>query len=415
METGATTAAADIFDPVATTQVTPYQPRANSPRVSGNDIRRDIGLFRQSVGPALILAAAWVASLSACSSAPVRPIESANIEMQMAVPVYFLDGKVTLDPESVQELGRIASWLEINPNSRIMIESREVGLRLSGGDPVSLARVAAVRKFLTAGGIDSTRIALWAYGEPWPDCDNPDACRNENRKTDFRIVAVGWSRGEYMSAARMTLGPKVDTFPWPPPLATKWTRLPVRLCVNAREKTLGGSVDLIRAAFRRGGFPETERTYLIGKTGFAMAGHMEAIADDATFKPPPDRWAAPEAETPWQSFSITGYLRALFSANTGHYRIIVIALTDHMFAGPQVVPVDSAIRAIPENGLAGDLPTNIAKTPLAQSGLNCYAFVYEFERPVDPKRTRLVDSSREEAIGHLVLARLWTRDELKFP
>jgi hypothetical protein len=208
---------------------------------------------------------------------------------------------------------------------------------------------------------------------------------------------------------------ELDTFPWPPPNPSKWAMLPPRLCNDPTRPTIGRSWEMIRDAFRRGGYPENERTYVIPPDGFAMVGQMEAIHPDATFMPPPDRWATPG--TPRISPSsfggwLGGLAKDLFQK--GRYRIIVIAVTSRPSRGPGPPATTETIRRLPEDGLSGPLPAEIQSLSLPHA-TGCFALVYEFERPADPRRTRIKDVTRDEAVIHLVKATLWTKEQLRFP
>jgi hypothetical protein len=62
----------------------------------------------------------------------------------------------------------------------------------------------------------------------------------------------------------------------------------------------------------------------------------------------------------------------------------------------------------------GPLPPVIAGDSLPQN-TQCYALVYEFERPADPLQTRVKEVTPKKAIEHLISAHLWSPQQLRMP
>ena len=56
-----------------------------------------------------------------------------------------------------------------------------------------------------------------------------------------------------------------------------------------------------------------------------MVTRLEQYEEDGTSKVPPDRWSVDVL--PLRTFSLSDYIRALFQANPGYYRIIIFVVT----------------------------------------------------------------------------------------
>src|SRR5262249_12310591 len=108
----------------------------------------------------------------------------------------------------------------------------------------------------------------------------------------------------------------IRDFPWPPPKASSWTRLPPDLLhlPQSRESLLDVSRRL-EAAFRKAGY--VEWSYYAVPKGFAIVTQLEQYATDGTPLKEPDRWSV-TVPAP-QVFSLATYLKALFSASPGHF------------------------------------------------------------------------------------------------
>lgn len=109
--------------------------------------------------------------------------------------VYFDFDKATLTEEAKAILSQNASWLKKNPDAKVQIEGHadERGTteyNLALGD----RRAQAVRSYLTALGISSSRLATISYGEEQPvDPGHNEAAWAQNRRAHFNILQ-GFSR-----------------------------------------------------------------------------------------------------------------------------------------------------------------------------------------------------------------------------
>jgi hypothetical protein len=192
-------------------------------------------------------------------------------------------------------------------------------------------------------------------------------------------------------------------FPWPPPRASATDVLPGDLLgAGPAAPAVLGEVDRrLTAALEATGY--LERRYYAVPGGFAMVTRIEQIDDDGSPRPPPDRWST---EVPGMTeFSLGAYLRALFLAARGRYRVIVLVATDAPF--PQhreTITAETAESWLVEG--ANVLPREVAEAPFPSDG-RVTALIYELERVDTAERPELVVPSRLQGRDHLRRAGIW--------
>jgi hypothetical protein len=193
-------------------------------------------------------------------------------------------------------------------------------------------------------------------------------------------------------------------FPMPPPEWTLRTVLPNGLVVTREGEPLGDIFDRLRQALGRAQIQDFT-VYGIENDGFALVARMESIADDG--KPAPERWAQGVVRTP--VFSVTDYLKALFTARPGRYRVIAFLVTPRTVTPGAPADKDTLNRLW--RGGAGDLPQEVRRVALPPSG-RCEALVYEFFRATDDDPPVQVADSRLTGPQHLAGAGLWPLERL---
>jgi peptidoglycan-associated lipoprotein len=124
--------------------------------------------------------------------APLAPIDTTRI----TAPIYFDFDKSTIRPDAAATLDAKLPWLQANPGMRIRIEGNADE---RGSDEYNLAlgqrRAASAKRYLVDHGIAADRFDLVSYGEERPVCtEHNEACWQQNRRDDFRIVTVGSDR-----------------------------------------------------------------------------------------------------------------------------------------------------------------------------------------------------------------------------
>ena len=146
----------------------------------------------------------------------------------------------------------------------------------------------------------------------------------------------------------------------------------------------------------------TEKQYYAVEGGFAMVTRLEQINLDGTPKDPPDRWAA-EVQ-PLKKFSLIAYLRALFTAAVGHYRVIVFVVTSEPIKQQDVSLSREETMAWLTAG-ENVLPEHIGEIEYTEEH-NCTALVYEFEQLDLDELAELKWPSLLQGREHLEKARL---------
>jgi peptidoglycan-associated lipoprotein len=111
-------------------------------------------------------------------------------------PIYFDFDKSTIRPDAAATLDKKLPWLQANPGMRIRIEGNADE---RGSDEYNLAlgqrRAASAKRYLVDHGIAADRFDLVSYGEERPVCtEHNEACWQQNRRDDFRIVTIGSDR-----------------------------------------------------------------------------------------------------------------------------------------------------------------------------------------------------------------------------
>jgi len=192
-------------------------------------------------------------------------------------------------------------------------------------------------------------------------------------------------------------------FPWPPPRASAGVVLPAGFLRRPVDTVLRwGDVDhtLISALDSCGYF---DRSYYAVPDGFAIVTRLEQMEADGTSKTPPDRWAL--EYRPLATFSLSSYLRALFTANPGFYRIIVFVVTSQSFSeSPTGVSREEAMEWL-QSGL-DRLPAELAGREFTDQ-YACTALIYQFEQPGSGEGARLDVPSDLPGRIHLERAKLW--------
>jgi hypothetical protein len=169
----------------------------------------------------------------------------------------------------------------------------------------------------------------------------------------------------------------VPSFPWPPPQASGTARIAVSQLVDryGALATMGDVDAALTDVLDATGY--VERSYYAVPRGFAIVTRLEQTAEDGTPLSGPGRWAMQPVST--EEFSVLGYVRALFMAEPGYFRVIVFAVTPQPFVQDEEGVAREEAMAWLGAGLNA-LPESIAALA-ADSRLRVTALVYEFELP----------------------------------
>ncbi|CAK8713706.1 hypothetical protein KKHLCK_02760 [Candidatus Electrothrix laxa] len=194
----------------------------------------------------------------------------------------------------------------------------------------------------------------------------------------------------------------IPQFPWPPPHPSAYSVIPSRLLPNlTNQNHLKDVAKKLEAAFDQAGY--SQKKYYQVSDGFALISQLEQFDPDGTPRTPPDRWAADFR--PPKIFSLSSYLKALFTANPGRYRIIAFIVTSQPFKeSKETVTREEAMSWLDDGMIV--LPESIGKQPYTEKHY-CTAFIYEFEQPGKEKEPFFRPLSNLTGKDHLEKSKLW--------
>ena len=234
---------------------------------------------------------------------------------------------------------------------------------------------------------------------PKPIESTPSGTKNAKGERGGSAAAPGQKARPPERAADVA----IPQFPWPPPAASARETVPRDLLTGSRRLDRLGDVDtVLSAALARTGY--AEKSYWAVPRGFALATRLEQIDPNGKPKPAPARWSA-EMPRLAGAFSLSAYLRALFTADPGYYRIVVFIVTDTLFSESDRSVSSEEARSWVAQGLNA-LPESIAGQPYDSSVVST-ALIYEFERKAGSEAQPLVPSP-VDAHAHLVGSGLWS-------
>jgi hypothetical protein len=204
-----------------------------------------------------------------------------------------------------------------------------------------------------------------------------------------------WTMTDTTATAVVVLPPRYPSFPWPPPPASASINISQRVI----PQTAGGGARMrdvdrrLRAALDRCGY--VEKKYFTVPEGFAVVTRLERISADGT-PLSPGRWSLETG--PMHSFDLGEYLRRLFTANPGHFRIIVFITTSKPFT-ESGAPIDAATAQRWFHEGLNRLPAELGARLVSEQD-ETTALIYEFER-LEGKDPAFVSQSVIGAVAHL--------------
>lgn len=121
---------------------------------------------------------------------PLKPIKAG--ETIVLKNIFYETDKYDLKEESKVELDKLISFLKKNPKVKFEISGHtdNVGGK-AYNQGLSERRSRSVYDYLTANGIEASRVKAVGYGDTKPVADNnTPAGRSQNRRTEFTITSV---------------------------------------------------------------------------------------------------------------------------------------------------------------------------------------------------------------------------------
>lgn len=162
--------------------------------------------------------------------------------------------------------------------------------------------------------------------------------------------------------------------------------------------TLGDADSVLQAALRQTGYIDSSYYWIPG--GFALVTKLEHIEANGASRPEHDRWSIEPAKV--TRLSLRDYLRALFTANDGHYRFLVFTVTEVAVTQTERHITEAEALAWLRGGRRGLLPSTIETRPWT-SEVTCTVLIYEFihEQQQEPQ---IVFSNALGGMAHLTRA-----------
>ena len=167
---------------------------------------------------------------------------------------------------------------------------------------------------------------------------------------------------------------RIPMFPWPAPDPSARDTVERAMLEHAGALQNLGDVDrVLSQALDATGY--SSKSYFGVPHGFALATQIERIFPDGT---PADVDRFDIASKAMLRFSLAEYLRALFTARPGSFRVIVFMVTDAVIAGSGISATEEEATAWLKAG-AASLPASIRDLPFGPE-MACTAMIYQFER-----------------------------------
>lgn len=199
-------------------------------------------------------------------------------------------------------------------------------------------------------------------------------------------------------------------FPLPAPPASAQMVIPDTYLVSPPTHGQKTSLDMVadRITFALDDAGYSDHVYLPVDGGFALLTRVEKINADGTSVPSPKRFGIPSADQPddW-TFSFSGYLAKLLTADVGYYRVIVFVVTQRQIT-QTATPVGP--KEFSQWFMAGtdSLPPSYgAREYDTVAGYHCTALIYEFQKSAAVPAPHFVLTSAVAAVDHLKGAGVW--------
>jgi hypothetical protein len=193
-----------------------------------------------------------------------------------------------------------------------------------------------------------------------------------------------------------TVGLSLPEFPWPP-RASAFMNIPSQYLTNRNGATALKDVGLrLENVLRQCGYGQFGYYAIPG--GFALTTRLEQFKADGAPADGPYRWTTDIPNPKVFSFE---YLRILLEGKTGHYRVIVFAVTDDSFFAQnegKVVSAEQADKLAIEG--ANKLPDSLGNVTYSDRHW-CAALIYEFEKPAVDQPVEFKANSSLMAPVHL--------------
>jgi hypothetical protein len=312
--------------------------------------------------------------------------------------VPFAAGHTTLGKTGKADLDTLASTLAGDKGYIIEVQ----GYSKAGVQTSQAMADAVVRYLVTEHQVPVYRIYRTGLGK-----NTATPADGEKAVVNGVLISLlhnGLARMDSNSASTTA-----NHFPWPPPLASAELVLPrTAFEFNGKVRTFEDINSLLTAALDSSGY--AERSYYDVPGGFALVTRIEHV--DAHGRPLSPRWST--IEGPMQSFSLSAYIRMLFTSEPGHYRVIVMAVSSVPFSQsdkPLSQPDAEKLLTSGTNTLPPSIGSKSAtmETTGNAAPVVCTALIYEWKTSIEHGKhvTSLVLPSPIGADAHMQASGLW--------
>lgn len=186
----------------------------------------------------------------------------------------------------------------------------------------------------------------------------------------------------------------IPTFKFPPDKASAEAKLDRHF---TRCKTLYDADALLRKALDANSY--YSRKYFCVPGGFALVTRMEQFEERTGASKREDlRWKTKPVRD--EEFSVTGYLRSLFTTQPGYFRVFVFIVTAEAFNTANTVPSKGVCGGWLDEGL-NKLPKPIGDIKFVQNDTNVTTLIYEFKVKDTNSAGTLSTPSNLEGMQHL--------------
>lgn len=196
----------------------------------------------------------------------------------------------------------------------------------------------------------------------------------------------------------------IPSFPWPPPKASAFYRIPNKLILGGKNSIkMKGTALKIENALHNTGYSELAYYYI--PNGFAVVTRVEQIEKDGKSKDDPYRWSIDYI--PVSGFDLDEIIKALFTSRSGMFRVVVFIVNPEPFFQEKEQVLFEQVMEWLKSGL-NKLPDTIAELEYNED-YACTALIYEFERSSPEDEPALKLPSGLTGKQHLVMSRIWER------
>lgn len=196
---------------------------------------------------------------------------------------------------------------------------------------------------------------------------------------------------------------KETKFPWPPPKASTHTKMPINFSHNFHKQIyLKDILNLLEKAIYRAGYGEYSLYSVVD--GFAMVLRLEQIYPDGKPMEYRHRWSIEVKAS--EIFNFESYIKSLFTASKGYFRVIVFIVTSQPFTQYQMSKIDFDEASEWASKGIGTLPPAIGDKEFS-SDHYCVALIYEFEKITPDHDAIFINNSMLPAKIHLEKSNLW--------